>query len=273
MTGQLEPRPLAGIQPPRRSVGGLTFVETRYLAGTFIEPHAHSAASLSLVLCGEYLEKIDRRERHCSTRMLLTHPRGAIHSNQHGKSEVRMISISLAAEQEAELPPLRSLGEPVETAGPEIDRCGRVLARELREPGSASSLALTALTFELLAKLERIGESTGRPPQWLRAVVDRLRDERGSTPTLFQLAREVDVHPAHLARSFRRHLGSSVGEFARASRLNRARIALECDQDSIAAIAAENGFADQSHFTRHFTRSYGVSPAKWRAQGRGACLL
>jgi len=36
---------------------------------------------------------------------------------------------------------------------------------------------------------------------------------------------------------------------------------------SIAAIATTCGFADQSHFTRVFSRLVGDSPASWRRRG------
>jgi AraC-like DNA-binding protein len=38
---------------------------------------------------------------------------------------------------------------------------------------------------------------------------------------------------------------------------------------SLADIAAHAGFADQSHMTRHFTRTYGMPPARWRAIAAG----
>jgi AraC-like DNA-binding protein len=36
----------------------------------------------------------------------------------------------------------------------------------------------------------------------------------------------------------------------------------------IAHVASATGFADQSHFTRHFKRLMGVTPAKYAGQGK-----
>ena len=47
-------------------------------------------------------------------------------------------------------------------------------------------------------------------------------------------------------------------------RLDRAR-ALMRSSFSIADAAYESGFADQSHMTRQFKRTYGLSPGRWRA--------
>jgi AraC family transcriptional regulator len=47
----------------------------------------------------------------------------------------------------------------------------------------------------------------------------------------------------------------------------RAEVAREKLRDerlSLADVATECGFADQSHFTHHFTRLVGVTPRDWR---------
>ena len=51
-------------------------------------------------------------------------------------------------------------------------------------------------------------------------------------------------------------------------RLERAKQALEKSSASLSAIAVDCGFADQSHFTRTFSRAVGVSPGAWRRAKR-----
>jgi AraC-like DNA-binding protein len=38
--------------------------------------------------------------------------------------------------------------------------------------------------------------------------------------------------------------------------------------DTLADAAADAGFADQAHFTRHFRRAFGMPPGRWLALGR-----
>ena len=49
--------------------------------------------------------------------------------------------------------------------------------------------------------------------------------------------------------------------------LNRVRLAkakkLITDGIPLAIVAVEVGFADQSHFTRHFLKTYGVTPGEY----------
>src|SRR5256885_155059 len=76
------------------------------------------------------------------------------------------------------------------------------------------------------------------------------------------------AHPASLARAFRAHYGLSVGEYGRRLRLAGAAAELAGSETPLAEIAANAGFADQSHFTRVFRRHVGTTPARYRAQAR-----
>ncbi|HEX7111160.1 MAG TPA: helix-turn-helix transcriptional regulator, partial [Mizugakiibacter sp.] len=78
------------------------------------------------------------------------------------------------------------------------------------------------------------------------------------------------VHPAHLARRFRRALGLSVGEYQRRLRIEATREALAHSPQPIAAIAAAAGFADQSHYARVFQRLTGEAPRDYRRRMQSA---
>jgi AraC family transcriptional regulator len=91
-----------------------------------------------------------------------------------------------------------------------------------------------------------------------------LTEEHASHVDLTQLSRAFGIHPVHLTRSFRRHLRCTPGEYLRSFRLDRAARLLTSGRKPIAEVAVHTGFADQSHLNRHFTRAYGVSPARYR---------
>jgi AraC-like DNA-binding protein len=72
------------------------------------------------------------------------------------------------------------------------------------------------------------------------------------------------LHPVYLARSFRERYGVSIGEYLRRVRLDWAAAQLAATETSLAVLAADAGFADQSHFTRAFKRHAGLTPARYR---------
>ncbi|MFP3994963.1 AraC family transcriptional regulator [Pseudomonas capeferrum] len=65
-----------------------------------------------------------------------------------------------------------------------------------------------------------------------------------------------------LSRDFRALYGTSPYRFVTLRRLDTAR-RLMLDGFTLVDAALAAGFHDQSHMTRHFTRSYGVSPLRW----------
>jgi AraC-like DNA-binding protein len=67
-----------------------------------------------------------------------------------------------------------------------------------------------------------------------------------------------------LARQFRRCFGTSPHRYLVMRRLDRAR-ALIAAGTPLAEAALAAGFADQSHFSRHFKRAYGLAPGRWAA--------
>jgi AraC family transcriptional regulator len=79
-----------------------------------------------------------------------------------------------------------------------------------------------------------------------------------------ETALAVGVHPVHLARVFRRHLGCSVAGYVRRLRLERAATLLSLERSPISAVAHSCGFADQSHLTRALRRETGLTPATFR---------
>ena len=86
-------------------------------------------------------------------------------------------------------------------------------------------------------------------------------------PDLLTLAAHLGVTRSHLVRIFQRHLGMPPKSWLRHQRILRAK-ALLSQGLSIVEVALQCGFADQSHLTRTFTRSVGITPGCFREVNR-----
>lgn len=71
-----------------------------------------------------------------------------------------------------------------------------------------------------------------------------------------------------IARQFRAVFGTSPDRYRTQRRLHGARAAIERGEP-LARVAADAGFADQSHLTRQFKRTYGLTPARWARLAAG----
>ena len=110
----------------------------------------------------------------------------------------------------------------------------------------------------------RIGEC--RTPDWqaerVAAVAMSLLDA-ADTP-IDQLAGRHRVSRRQLERDFQRCLGVAPGSYARLVRFQRAARAIAGGM-SLAHVAAEQGYADQSHMTRAFGEIAGMTPRHLRS--------
>jgi AraC family transcriptional regulator len=84
------------------------------------------------------------------------------------------------------------------------------------------------------------------------------------------VSRALGVHPAHVAREFRRHARASVGEYVRCLRIAWACEELARGGMPLARVAIEAGFFDQAHFCRAFRRECGAPPSRFRRFVRAA---
>lgn len=106
------------------------------------------------------------------------------------------------------------------------------------------------------------GEGLGRV---LQVIGQRYR----SRLSVAELAREAGVSVRALERTFLRVFHTTPLRYLNRVRLQAARHAVVHTNKPLATIAAECGFYDQSHFTTHFTRSFGLSPSRYRRAERG----
>lgn len=143
-----------------------------------------------------------------------------------------------------------------------------VRAHLLLEAGKDLLEAQTAAMGALSALLLRHGQvpeaqTAARSSGTVEAMRQRLAADLSEPLTLEQLAATVELSSFHAARLFRRETGMPPHAWRNQLRVNRSLDLLRRGS-SVAEAASACGFADQSHFTRHFRRVFGVAPGRWR---------
>ncbi|HYY57313.1 MAG TPA: AraC family transcriptional regulator [Pyrinomonadaceae bacterium] len=83
-----------------------------------------------------------------------------------------------------------------------------------------------------------------------------------------EIARAVNLSPAHLRYLFKAETGMSVMQYQKTLRMEEAKRLLESTFLSGKEIMLRIGITDESHFVRDFKQSYGMTPAQYRARHR-----
>jgi len=92
--------------------------------------------------------------------------------------------------------------------------------------------------------------------------LDRLKDEPVEIP---KLAAMVGMSVSGFGREFKKVFGMTPSAYCNQLRLRRARSQVISSRLPLGEIALENGFYDQSHFTKRFSAMFGITPKKLRA--------
>lgn len=94
----------------------------------------------------------------------------------------------------------------------------------------------------------------------LRHAVEYVHQHLAQNISLENIADSAGLSPFHFARQFRRATGIPPHEYVTRCRVERARDLLIRPGMTIADVAVQVGFCDQSHLARHYKRVYGLTP-------------
>ncbi|MGE0094040.1 MAG: AraC family transcriptional regulator [Alphaproteobacteria bacterium] len=240
--------------------------------GPAFAPHRHDTYALGLTLDGVQCFRYRGVETRClAGQAFVLHP-DELHDGHAGTDDgftYRMLYLEPALLQEALEAPRCPL--PFLRGGVSADaRLLAALRAALSDDGApVEELRLDSHLVEIAEALSALDPSSvakQADAPCARAVFRArvfLDAEFANPVTSAALERATGLSRFALARHFRAYLGTSPHRYVVMRRLDRAR-ALMREGASLADAALASGFADQSHMTRHFTRAYGVTPARWR---------
>lgn len=223
-----------------------------------VPDHVHDEAHIVLAIDRGYISAARNEVPTEAPFTFIYNPPGTDHRDRFVETGTRFFAVEIGAEYVREVDARR----PVEI----VDQSSRARMTGLAVAVSRAEGALDneERLFDILASLGDYRGETGSPP-WLRRCHDAIRELHSCEHiSVEQLAREADVHPVHLSRSYRRIYGMGPAEAILRARAEVAMAAM-AGPASLADLALLSGFSDQAHLSRSFQRFYGATPKKVRA--------
>ncbi len=166
--------------------------------------------------------------------------------------------------------PIEIMESKKEFRDPSLQHIALALKAEL-DAGMVASSALyaealaTALSAHVLRRYavqkHNIDDAIGHPSRIvIQRVIEYIHDNLAHQLTLAELSFIANLSSYHFARTFKQATGMAPHQYILHTRIERAKSLLLQGKLSVAEVALQVGFFDQSHFTRYFKRVVGVTP-------------
>ena len=160
---------------------------------------------------------------------------------------------------------------------PRIEAVAWAIKAELEAEAQSDRLYAESLGLALASRMLQAGDRSpgaeiGRErmltPLQRRRIVDYIEARLDNSLSLLDLADVAGLGVSQFKTLFRRSFGLPAHQYVLRRRVERARLLLIGSDLPMSRIAAEVGFADQSHMTKHVQRLLGQTPrAIARARG------
>lgn len=216
--------------------------------------HDHDDGHVILAIDPGYMSRAFEPDHHGGGFDLIYNPPGTVHRDCFFDTGGRFLSIAFPIEvaSAADAPMvIRSKAGLAEAAH---------LLGMIAEGSAADELDCELAALRLLAQIS--SQDASERPSWLRRA-DELIDARSCDVgvTIASLARELGLHPVYFARAYFAGKGISPAQSLQVRRATYAASKLGKDI-SIAEVAMECGYSDQSHLCRSIQRFFGNTPRR-----------
>jgi AraC family transcriptional regulator len=110
--------------------------------------------------------------------------------------------------------------------------------------------------------------SNGLSQARLKQAIEYMHEHLTQNLSITEIAQTLQMSPYYFSRLFKQSTGLTPHQYLLKCRIDQAKRLLQTTDLSVATVATQVGFVDQSHLARHFKRQVGVLPNHFRTCGR-----
>lgn len=245
------------------SFDGLTITDTEY-THPYVDWHYHENAYFTFLLQGNMTEGNKKEIYDCSAGTLLYHHWEDAHYNIKPDIFTRGFHIEVAENWFEKFQISKdSIEGSFNLKNPDLKLLIYQIFKETKVNDESFELSVHQLLLTIFSRLSKKDLHSDKKPIWVGKIDEILHENFTEKLNLTDLSKTLDIHPVHLSRDFHKHFHCTLGEYIRKLKVNKS-LTLINTYESLAEVALESGFADQSHFTRSFKENIGITPLKYR---------
>jgi AraC family transcriptional regulator len=256
-----------GQQVGQLSISGFVLTETFHEPRLILPRHDHECANINFTLDGSFRETVGTRPQECETGSVLVKPPGEAHGNEYGRKGAHCLIVEMSPRRLDDIRAFTNLFDtPAHVKGGTLSLIMRRIYGELRGQARGFELVIEGLILEMLGQTFRQNNlrDCSTPPRWLIQAQELIHQHFADKLSLRVIADAVQIHPSHLARTFRKYHRCSIGEYVRRLRIEYAAQEVLKSGSSLTDISLAAGFSDQSHFTHEFKRQLLTTPTEYK---------
>lgn len=136
----------------------------------------------------------------------------------------------------------------------------RVMTKHASHMGDQTSCVVVAPA--------RCRRGTKLAPWQIKIAQTEMTDQARGRLRIDAIAAKLELSATHFAKAFKNAVGVTPRCWHERVRISQAMRLLQDPQLTVAEIAAECGFTDESHLSVRFSLNVGISPGRWRRRER-----
>jgi len=264
MVNQLKKGEYFGKHYHKLQLDDFLITDTEYTHSK-VDWHSHKNPYFTYLLQGKLLESNKKETYFLKPGSLLFHNWQDAHYNIKPPEFTRGFHIELNADwfQKYDFKSFNFQGS-IHLENPLIKEIINKVFLESKNVSENSQISIDSLLVSLFSVLKNDSfKSEATIPNWVQKLVEILHYQPETCTSLNHLSSVLNIHPVHLSREFPKYFKTTIGDYIRKQKTNKAISLILEKKHSMIEICYECGFYDQSHFISTFKKIYGNTPLQF----------